>query len=66
MGAEMKIRTCLKCGADMTHSPWHICPRCGKWFAFYTPAQVALLFAIGVPVAIGVNVLLVVLLWNFA
>jgi hypothetical protein len=62
----MKIRTCLRCGADMTHSPWHICPRCGKWFAFYTPTQVALLFAIGIPVAIGVNVLLVVLLWNFA
>jgi hypothetical protein len=37
-----------------------------QWFAFYTPAQVALLFAIGIPVAIGVNVLLVVLLWNFA
>jgi hypothetical protein len=50
----------------MTHRPWHICPRCGRWFAFYTPAQVAILFAIGIPAAIGVNVLLVVLLWSFA
>ena len=62
----MKARACLQCGADMTGHPWHICPQCGKWFAFYTPAQVALLQAIGIPLAIAVNLLLVVLLRNFA
>lgn len=62
----MKTRTCLRCGCDMSQSLWHICPRCGKYFAFYTPQQVVLLFAIGIPAAIAVNVLLVVLLWRFA
>jgi hypothetical protein len=59
-------KNCLRCGHDMSQSWWHICPRCGKYFAFYTPAQVALLFALGIPAAIVVNLLLVVLLWNFA
>lgn len=62
----MKSRQCLRCGHDMSQSLWHICPKCGKFFAFYTPLQVTLLFTLGTLAAIAINVLLVVLLWNFA
>lgn len=62
----MKSKRCLSCGHDMSRSPWHTCPQCGRQFAFYTSQQVKLLIGVGVVVAVFVNALLVWLLWNFA
>jgi hypothetical protein len=62
----MTAKRCLRCGHDMTGHPWHICPRCGKLFAFYTPAQVALLLVGGVGASVVLCTLLVVVLWRFA
>jgi hypothetical protein len=44
----------------------HICPRCGKFFAFYTPAQVMALVIVGTIVAVAVNVAIVAALWFWA
>jgi uncharacterized protein (DUF983 family) len=63
---QIKRKVCLRCGWDMTDSWWNECPACGKKFAFYTDRQRRTLFAVGIVVAIVVNGLLVVLLWNFA
>lgn len=57
---------CLRCGQDMSAHWTHICPHCGKLFAFYTPAQVATLLTVGIIVAVVVNVALVAALWYLA
>ena len=62
----MKAKHCLRCGCEMTRHPWHICPTCGKFFAFYTPAQAALLFGGGIAASVVLCALLVLLLWRFA
>ena len=62
----MKTKHCLRCGHDMTTSPWHICPKCGKFFAFYTQGQAIGLIVGSVLVAIVVCGALVMLLWKFA
>jgi len=62
----MKTKTCLRCGYDMTGHPWHICPNCGKLFAFYTTGQVAALLIGSLVGSIVLCAALVVLLWRFA
>lgn len=44
----------------------HICPRCGRFFAFYTPAQVVALVITGTIVAVAVNVAIACGLWYLA
>jgi hypothetical protein len=59
-------KSCLRCSQDMSRHWSHIGPRCGKFFAFYTPAQTATLLVVGVVVATLVNVALVAALWYWA
>jgi len=42
----------------------HICPRCGKFFARSTPAQVAVQLGVSTVVAVVLVVGLVILLWK--
>ena len=44
----------------------HIGPRCGRFFAIYTPAQIAVLVGVGTAFAVELNVLIVVAFWQFA
>jgi hypothetical protein len=59
-------KPCLRCGHEMAGHWSHICPRCGKFFAFYTPAQVMALVIVGTIVAVAVNVAIVAALWFWA
>jgi hypothetical protein len=63
MNAE---KPCLRCGHEMAGHWSHICPRCGKFFALYTRAQVVVLVMVSVIVAMAVNVAIVATLWYFA
>ena len=56
---------CLRGGHEMAGHWSHICPRCGKFFVLYTPAQVVVLATVGVIVAVAVNVAVVAALWYF-
>lgn len=59
-------KPCLRCGQEMDGHWSHICPRCGRFFAIYTPAQITVLIVVGTVIAMGVNAVLVVALWQFA
>lgn len=59
-------RPCLRCGQEMAGHWSHICPQCGKFFAFYTREQTAILLVVAIVVALVVNVAVVGALWFLA
>lgn len=59
-------KCCLRCGQDMSAHWSHICPRCGKFFAFYAPVQIVTLIVASIALAVVINVALVAALWYWA
>jgi hypothetical protein len=57
---------CLRCGQDMRGRTSHICPGCGRFFAAYTPATFAMMFAASAVFAVFAVAALTIALWIFA